>query len=154
MFIDILVLDLRRNSSVDSKYEGKREVAQSCPTLCYPMDCSPPGSSVHRIFRARVLEWVAISFSRASSPSRNQTRLSSIVSRCFTVWASGKSIVNIMSLICWVKHILRRPVGVVIAIIYSRSSNNTLYKMMEHSFMLYFLCILYFLQHIKIYKEK
>ena len=38
------------------------EVAQSCPTLCNPMDCSLPGSSVHGIFQARVLEWVAISF--------------------------------------------------------------------------------------------
>ena len=36
--------------------------AQSCPTLCDPMDCSPPGSSVHRISQARILEWVAISF--------------------------------------------------------------------------------------------
>ena len=43
------------------------EVAQSCPTLCDPMDCSLPGSSVHRIFQARVLEWVASSFSRGSS---------------------------------------------------------------------------------------
>ena len=40
------------------------EVAQSCPTLCNPMDCSLPGSSVHGIFQARILEWVAISFSR------------------------------------------------------------------------------------------
>ena len=39
------------------------EVAQLCPTLCNPVDCSPPGSSVHGIFQARVLEWVAISFS-------------------------------------------------------------------------------------------
>ena len=39
-------------------------VAQSCPTLCNPMDCSPAGSSVHEIFQARILEWVAISFSR------------------------------------------------------------------------------------------
>ena len=38
--------------------------AQSCPTLCSPMDHSPPGSSVHRIFQARILEWVAISFTR------------------------------------------------------------------------------------------
>ena len=39
------------------------EVAQSCPTLSDPMDCSPPGSSIHGIFQARVLEWVAIAFS-------------------------------------------------------------------------------------------
>ena len=47
--------------------ESESEVAQSCPTLCDPMDCSPPGSSVHGIFQARVLECVAISFSRGSS---------------------------------------------------------------------------------------
>ena len=47
------------------------EVAQSCPTLRDPMDCSPPGSSVHGIFQARILEWVAISFSRGSSRSRD-----------------------------------------------------------------------------------
>ena len=41
--------------------EVKSEVAQSCPTLCNPMDCSLPGSSVHGIFQARILEWVAIS---------------------------------------------------------------------------------------------
>ena len=43
------------------------EVIQSCPTLCDPMDCSLPGSSIHGIFQARTLEWVAISFSRRSS---------------------------------------------------------------------------------------
>ena len=43
------------------------EVTQSCPTLCDPVDCSPPGSSVHGILQARILEWVAISFSRGSS---------------------------------------------------------------------------------------
>ena len=42
--------------------QSESEVAQSCPTLCSPMDCSPPGSSVHRIFQARVLEWGAIAF--------------------------------------------------------------------------------------------
>ena len=51
--------------------ESESEVAQSCPTLCDPMDCSPPGSSVHGIFQARILEWVAISFSRGSSPPRD-----------------------------------------------------------------------------------
>ena len=40
---------------------------QSCPALCDPMDCSPPGSSVHGILQARILEWVAVPFSRASS---------------------------------------------------------------------------------------
>ena len=45
------------------KVKCESEVAQSCPTLSDPMDCSPPGSSIHGIFQARVLEWGAISFS-------------------------------------------------------------------------------------------
>ena len=45
------------------KVESDSEVAQSCPTLSDPMDCSPPGSSIHGIFQARVLEWGAIAFS-------------------------------------------------------------------------------------------
>ena len=49
--------------STDMKEKKESEVAQSCLTLCDPMDCSLPGSSVHGIFQARVLEWVAISFS-------------------------------------------------------------------------------------------
>ena len=46
--------------------ESKSEVAQLCPTLCDPMDCSQPGSSIHGLFQARVLEWVVISFSNLS----------------------------------------------------------------------------------------
>ena len=49
---------------------------QLCQTLCDPMDCSPPGSSVHGILQARILEWVAISFSRRSSQPRDQTCIS------------------------------------------------------------------------------
>ena len=45
------------------KVKSDSEVAQSCPTLSNPMDCSPPGSSIHGIFQARVLEWGAIAFS-------------------------------------------------------------------------------------------
>ena len=63
----------------------KVKVAQSCPTLCDPMDCSLPHSSVHGIFQARVLEWVAISFSRGSSRPRDRTQISGIVGRCFTI---------------------------------------------------------------------
>ena len=51
-------------------------VAQSSLTLCDPMDCSPPSSSVHEIFQARILDWVAISFSRGSSQPRDQTQVS------------------------------------------------------------------------------
>ena len=59
-------------------------LAQLCPTLCNPMDCSPPGSSVHEISQARILEWVAIPFSRGSSLPRDQTQVSWIAGR-FTV---------------------------------------------------------------------
>ena len=49
-------------------------VTQLCPALCDPMDCDPPGSSVHGILQARILEWVAISFSRGSPPPRDEPR--------------------------------------------------------------------------------
>ena len=66
-------------------------VAQSCWTLCNPMDCSPPGSSVHGILQARILEWVAISFPRGSSQQRDQTWVSWIAGRFFTIWATGEA---------------------------------------------------------------
>ena len=66
-------------------------VAQSCPTLCDPMDCSLPGSSVHGIFQARGLEWVAISFSRGSSLPRDRIQVFSIADRRFTVWATREA---------------------------------------------------------------
>ena len=71
--------------------ESESEVAQSCPTLCDPVDCSLPGSSIHGIFQARVLEWVAISFSRGSSQPRDQSRVFCIAGRRFTVWATRAS---------------------------------------------------------------
>ena len=52
---------------VEGKLKFESEVAQLCLTLCDPMDCSLPGSSFHRIFQARILEWIAVSFSRRSS---------------------------------------------------------------------------------------
>ena len=71
---------------------GQRKlVAHSCLTLCDPMDCSLPGSSVCGILQARVLEWVAISFSRGSSQSRNWTQISCIAGRFFTIWATREA---------------------------------------------------------------
>ena len=55
------------------------------------MGCSPPGSSVHGILQARILEWVAISFSRGSSQPRDRTQVSHTAGRLFTVWATGKA---------------------------------------------------------------
>ena len=94
------------------------EVAQSCPALCDPMDCSLQGSSVHGIFQARALEWAAIAFSRRSSRPRDGTQVSRIAGRCFTVWAtreawgdippcfwfafpSGLVMLSIFSCACW-----------------------------------------------------
>ena len=74
--------------------ESEREVAQSCLTLCDPMGCSLPGFSIHGILRARILEWVTISFSRGSSTSRDWTRVSCIGGRRFTLWASREALVT------------------------------------------------------------
>ena len=65
-------------------------VAQSCLTLCNSMDCSPPGSSVHGIFQARTLEWVALPSSGRSSPPRDRTQVSCIAGRFFTAELPGK----------------------------------------------------------------
>ena len=67
-------------------------VPQSCLTLCEPMDCSLPGSSVHGICQARILEWVAISFSRGSSRPRDQTWVFCIAGRFFTIWATRETL--------------------------------------------------------------
>ena len=60
-------------------------VAQSCLTLCNPMVCSLPGSSVHGILQARILEMVAIPFSRQSSQPRHRTQFSCIAGRILTI---------------------------------------------------------------------
>ena len=84
------------------------EVAQSCPTLCDPMDSSLPGSTVHGIFQARVLEWAAISFSRGSSQTRDRACVFCIADRHFTIWATREALhqlgyVNYCDV--WVPHI-------------------------------------------------
>jgi len=56
-----------------------------------PVDCSLPGFSVHGIFQAKILEWIAISFSRGSSRPRHQTWASHIAGRCFILWATGEA---------------------------------------------------------------
>ena len=63
-------------------------ITQLCTTLCDPMDCSPPGSSVHGILQARIPEWVAIPFSRGSSQPRDQTQILCTAGGFFTTWAT------------------------------------------------------------------
>ena len=68
--------------------ESEVLIAQLCPPLRDPVDCSPSGSSVHGILQARILEWVAIPFCRGSSWSRDQSQVSRIAGRFFTIWAT------------------------------------------------------------------
>ena len=63
---------------------------QSCLTLCDPMNRNPTGFSAHGILQARILEWIAISFSRGSSQPRDRTQVSHIAGRVFTVWGSSQ----------------------------------------------------------------
>ena len=84
------------------KVKSESEVVQSCLTLSDPMDCSPPGSSVHGIFQARVLEWgaiafsarilewITISFSRGGFPTQGLNLVSCIVTWFFTTELLGK----------------------------------------------------------------
>ena len=64
------------------------KLLQSCPTLCDSMNCSLPGSSVHGILQARILEWVAVPFSRGASQLRDQIQVSCVEGRFFTIWAT------------------------------------------------------------------
>ena len=79
------------NHNAHCMKDSESEVAQSCPTLCNPMNSSLPGSAVHGIFQARILEWGAISFSRGTSQPRDQTPVSCIADRHFTVWTTRET---------------------------------------------------------------
>ena len=76
-----ILYQLSHQGSPDTEWMWS-EVTQSCPTLCDPLDCSPPGSSLHGILQTRILEWIAISFSRGSSWPRDRTRVSCTAGRC------------------------------------------------------------------------
>ena len=89
----------------EKERKKESEAAQLCLTLCDPMDCSLPGSSVHGIFQARILEWVAIAFSRGSSQPRAQTQVSHIAYRFLPAEPPGKSkntAVSSLSLLQWI----------------------------------------------------
>ena len=84
-----------------TKVKSEIEVAQSCPTLSHLMDCSPPGSSVHGIFQARVLEWVAIAFSeRCTTTFKNEWSVfffklqSGLRKKILQCWACSKATIN------------------------------------------------------------
>ena len=73
------------------KVKVKVLVTQSCLTLCDSMHCSLPGSSVHGIFQAKILEWFAVSFSRGSSGPRGWTWVICTAGRFFTIWATREA---------------------------------------------------------------
>ena len=89
---EMQIKTIRYHFTAVRKWSEWNKVAQSCPTLCNPMDCSIPGSSIHGILQARILEWVAIFFSRGSSWPRDRTRVSCIAGRCFTLWATKEAV--------------------------------------------------------------
>ena len=81
-----------------------------CLTLCGPMDCGPPLSAVHGILQKRILEWVAIPFSRGSSQPKDLTQVSCIAGRFFTIWATREA----CCCCCWVTSVVSdsvRPHG-------------------------------------------
>ena len=73
-------------------------VTPSCPTLCDPIDRSPPGSSIHGILQARTLEWVAMPSSRESSQFRNRTQVSRTAGGFFTIRAKNMGVGSLSSL--------------------------------------------------------
>ena len=74
-----------------ARKKWRSELTQSCLTLCDTMDCSLPASSIHGIFQAGILKWVAVSFSRGSSWPRDRTQVSHIAGRHFTFWATREA---------------------------------------------------------------
>ena len=69
----------------------RAKLLQLCPTFYYPMDYTPPGSSVHGILQARILEYIAISFSKGYSQPRDWTPISCMASKFFTIWVTREA---------------------------------------------------------------
>ena len=105
-----------RNTYIPSVKWSESEVAQLWPTLCDPMNCSPPGSSVYGILQARVLEWAAISFAKGYSQPRDWTQVSHIAD--FTIWATKE---------------IQKSVGKYRETKHIRRGNDKLYMSMENS---------------------
>ena len=109
-FIILTILSLQFENEMNWN-----KVAQLCLTLCDPIDCSLPASSVHGIFQSRVMEWVAISFSRGSSWPRDQTQVICIAGRFFTSWIGDGVKQNLGVKACVLKHIAHLVDSVTLA---------------------------------------
>ena len=86
---------------LETVYPHKCVSAHLCPTLCNPMDFSPPCSSVNGIIQARIQDWVDIPFSRGSSPLRDWTRIFYTAGRFFTIWSTSP--VYLVDQICQIR---------------------------------------------------
>ena len=92
-FINIVIYN-RSSFYFTSSITSVCLVTQSCLTVCDPMDCSPPGSSVQGVLQARILEWVVMPSSKGSSQPGNQTQIFHIAGGFFTVWATREALYN------------------------------------------------------------
>ena len=114
-------------------------VAQLCLTLCDPVDCSPPGSSIHGILQARILEWAAISSSRGSSQPRDWTRVSSIGRRILHCWATWE-VRSLLSFFCVIhapiNFIRNAYIFTVIMLLYNMVLENMLKSLTQFSFLI------------------
>ena len=88
---------VRSKNISSSKVKVKVLVTQSCLTVCDCMDCSPPDSSLHGILQARILEWVAMPFSRGSSRPTDRIQVFCIASRLFTIWVTREALLQVKS---------------------------------------------------------
>ena len=93
VFIFIYTLYILKPAMLYKKWS---ESTQLCPTLGNPRNCSPPGSSVNGISQARILEWIAISFSRGFSQPRGRTRVSCTAGRFFAIWVTRGVIIKMI----------------------------------------------------------
>ena len=107
-------------------------VAQSCLTLCHPMDCGLPSSSVHGILQARILKWIAIPFSKGYSWPRDRIHVSYIAGRFFTIWATGEAFHLFIQLILqpWqrVRVLLQLDVNTIFSVFLSSDLNQSLWN--------------------------
>ena len=127
-----LSLSCHNNWQISSREKWKTMlVAQPCPTLCDPINCSPPGSSVHGILQVRILECVAMPSSRGSSQPRAWTQVSRTAGGFFTVWAAGSE--------CEAHLCVLSPPGIRPP----QLAYNCLLRKAFHKFLLYVLSSLY-----------
>ena len=129
-------------------------VTQSCPILCDPMEYSPLASSVHGTLQARILEWVAISFSRGSSQPRDWTTISHLAGRLFTDWTTWGSQLVVTKLVSveWMSEHALICVFVCRNMMVEWRYSDSIYCMTPNSFMI--LLLLRCIWHLTLLKSQ